>query len=209
MLDAAGAFKKNLIIDEKFSHKSTLSPSSTTHEPEFMKEYQKFLQQQSNTNTNTNTDDGVALENENEFKESLKNIHQHFKQQAGTLEENDLFSMFGQNEKMFEEMLSGLCDDVGKEGEFDDLLGDLVQNIISKNVLQEPLSSLQAKYPAWLQCNSSHKDVKLYTQQYVLLCKILNLFDEPNYSEPTHNKLLTTLIYELQELGSPPENFTY
>ena len=93
----------------------------------------------------------------------------------------------------------------GSNDNFDHLMEGIVDEMLSKDVLYEPLKELHTQFPAWLQRNTSLPNIKTYQQQYELLTEIVALFEHSEYSMEKERKRIEDLVNRLQELGNPPE----
>ncbi|KAF8876576.1 Pex19 protein family-domain-containing protein [Infundibulicybe gibba] len=110
-------------------------------------------------------------------------------------------------------LLSSLGDLGLGEGETDEELEGFLENmmgqLMSKEVLYEPLKELAEKFPPYLAnppAPLSDADRNRYNSQLVCVTRILAVFDEPGYDEkdPVMGKKIADLMSEMQEHGSPP-----
>ncbi|TFK32374.1 Pex19 protein, partial [Crucibulum laeve] len=95
------------------------------------------------------------------------------------------------------------------EGELAGFLENMMGQLMSKDVLYEPLKELADSFPAYLATPPtplSTEDKTRYENQLVCVRKILTTFDEPGYndSDPAKNKAIVDLMGEMQSYGSPP-----
>ncbi|KIO11845.1 hypothetical protein M404DRAFT_126296, partial [Pisolithus tinctorius Marx 270] len=97
-------------------------------------------------------------------------------------------------------------------GEGDELTGVLeamMGQLMSKDVLYEPLKELDEKFPSYL---TSHpalpaEDKERYEKQISCIKRLLSIFEDKGYDEEnakTREKI-TEIMGELQSYGSPPE----
>lgn len=103
------------------------------------------------------------------------------------------------DEAMLERVLQQLDSEPGMQG----AMQELVQQIMSKDVLYEPMVELRDKYPQWLAANQlslSTEDRNRYMRQHQLIGLICQEYERPdvNYDR------LTDLMAAVQELGQPP-----
>jgi peroxin-19 len=103
------------------------------------------------------------------------------------------------DEAMLERVLQQLDAEPGMQG----AMQELVQQIMSKDVLYEPMVELRDKYPQWLAANQlslSSEDRARYTRQHQLIGMICQEYErtDVNYDR------LTDLMAAVQELGQPP-----
>ncbi|EPQ51527.1 Pex19 protein, partial [Gloeophyllum trabeum ATCC 11539] len=97
----------------------------------------------------------------------------------------------------------------GEEGELQGLLESMMSQLMSKEVLYEPLKELHDKFPSYLSENAatlSDADKSRYQQQYKCVTKIVQIFEEPGYSDEDaeKGKTIVELMNEMQSHGSPP-----
>lgn len=113
-----------------------------------------------------------------------------------------------------EDMLTQLLSQFGGAGEGGDmdmsnLLVDMLEQLLSKEVLYEPIKDLNDKFPPYLKEKKdtlSEHDFKNYTKQYEITNDILAIFDAPDYSDENKVKRdeVNSLLESLQEMGQPP-----
>ena len=94
------------------------------------------------------------------------------------------------------------------------LVTNMMQNLLSKDILFPALKDLVERYPAWLQANRdtlSPEDVQRYEKQLQLMRHVCVEFEaeSPEDSESTRKerfqRILATM-QEMQECGSPPQD---
>ncbi|PCH37145.1 Pex19-domain-containing protein [Wolfiporia cocos MD-104 SS10] len=95
------------------------------------------------------------------------------------------------------------------EEELQKLLEGMMTQLMSKEILYEPLKELHDKFPAYLKDNAdkiSADDKKRYDSQYTVVGKIITIFEDPTYSDENTEKgtQIVTLMSEMQGYGSPP-----
>ncbi len=101
----------------------------------------------------------------------------------------------------------GAEEDLFADGKFDSLMDNIVSEMISKEILHEPLKDLHSKYPKWLEENSKHSNYNNYKKQHALLTEIITIFECSSYDEQKERGKVEALVDKLQELGAPPESF--
>lgn len=84
------------------------------------------------------------------------------------------------------------------------MMNAMMRQILCREVLEEPLKLLAAKYE---KLKSSLGMSQLHSQQYSKLSQILRLFSLPTYNDETSGEELQALVTELQSLGDPPSSF--
>jgi peroxin-19 len=100
----------------------------------------------------------------------------------------------------------------GDGGEGDDdisgLLDGMMAQLMTKEVLEEPMGELAAKYPAYLADppkDISKEDMDKYRKQSDLVKRIVAIFGKSGYSDAQDGKEVARLVGEMQDLGGPPK----
>ncbi|GFZ45166.1 hypothetical protein JCM24511_02892 [Saitozyma sp. JCM 24511] len=102
-------------------------------------------------------------------------------------------------------MLDGLGD--GDDDELGGLLDGMMNQLMTREVLEEPMSELASKYPGYLASPPSTvppADLDKYKRQYTIVQQILETFRKPSYSDEKDGKEIARLVGEMQDLGGPP-----
>lgn len=88
---------------------------------------------------------------------------------------------------------------------------DLMQNLLSKELLYPALSELAPKFDDWLVKNSStlnEKDKKRYKKQIGKIRDIIEVFDNESLDDKERFEKNLDLMEQMQALGAPPEELT-
>lgn len=117
-----------------------------------------------------------------------------------------------------DDMLAGLMEQLsgaggfgeGGEGAFGDMLGGIMRQLASKEVLYQPLKEMHDNYPKWWDEHGSKvddKDRERLKLQQEIVGKICAKFEDPLYSDESENDraAVTKLMDEMQETGAPPD----
>ncbi|GAA5865345.1 hypothetical protein JCM3774_004945 [Rhodotorula dairenensis] len=113
--------------------------------------------------------------------------------------------------------LEGLDSDEGLQG----MLDDMMKQLMSREMLYEPLKELADKYPAYLSAHSTSlatADRERYEKQRVIVCEIVAAFEEPGADVDPAAKLsadeeqkrvarterVVDLVAKMNECGAPP-----
>ena len=81
-------------------------------------------------------------------------------------------------------------------GDFDDAFGGILGELVTKDLLHEPMKELMAKYPDWLK---EHKDKisslehSRYTSQYEVVQRIVQVFDGTSATDLTEEETKTVM----------------
>ncbi|TXT15844.1 hypothetical protein VHUM_00347 [Vanrija humicola] len=100
--------------------------------------------------------------------------------------------------------LDGLGDE---DDDLGGLLDGMMAQLMSKEVLEEPMAELAAKYPEYLAKPPSTvtpADLEKYRQQHKLVQQIVETFKKPGYTDERDGKEVARLVGEMQDLGGPP-----
>ncbi|CAL1401516.1 unnamed protein product [Linum trigynum] len=98
--------------------------------------------------------------------------------------------------KQFEELASNQ--------DMESLVESMMQQLLSKEILHEPMKEIEGRYPTWLkdhETSLSTTEYERYSQQYELI-KVLNQVYE---NDPNNYTKITDLMQKMQECGQPPD----
>ncbi|CAL1352196.1 unnamed protein product [Linum trigynum] len=98
--------------------------------------------------------------------------------------------------KQFEELASGQ--------DMASLVETMMQQLLSKEILHEPMKEIEGRYPTWLkdhESSLSKEDFERYSNQFELI-KVLN---EVYENDPNNYTRITELMQKMQECGQPPD----
>lgn len=107
----------------------------------------------------------------------------------------------GLMEKLAETFAGGLD---GDNGELQSMVDTVMRQLLSKEVLYEPLREISAKYPEWLQRNEgkvSAEDRERYETQLRCIERLCAAYETPDSG---FDEVLG-LMQEIQQCGQPPE----
>ena len=83
------------------------------------------------------------------------------------------------------------------------MLDKLVGQLLSKDVMLEPIRHLHAEFPRYLESNRASlkpADRERYTKQQALVAQILASYEEA----PDDTERVATLMQQMQQYGAPP-----
>lgn len=94
-------------------------------------------------------------------------------------------------------------------GDFENVLEGMMSQLMSKEMLYEPMKELSEKYPDWLEKNKDKvekAEYAKYEQQYEICTKIVAKYDSPDFDEKNEaqGKVIMDLMTKMQDLGQPP-----
>ncbi|KAJ2358942.1 Peroxisome chaperone and import receptor [Coemansia sp. RSA 2618] len=106
---------------------------------------------------------------------------------------------------MMEELMRQL-DQTGDDPQLDSLVDDVIGQLMSKDVLEQPLKDLDAAYPKYLVTNKaslSAEEFQRYTQQHEYIKEILKLF-AASEGDAVNDPRIVELMQKMQDCGQPP-----
>ncbi|KAI9007976.1 Pex19 protein [Phycomyces nitens] len=94
-------------------------------------------------------------------------------------------------------------------GEFENVLEGMMQQLMSKEMLYEPIRDLAKKYPSWLEENKTKlekADYQKYSSQYSVCQEIVAKYEAPGFDEKneSQSKEIMDLMQKMQDYGQPP-----
>ncbi|KAH7890607.1 Pex19 protein [Phlebopus sp. FC_14] len=145
------------------------------------------------------------------FQSRIRSTVNKLKESESGLNTSD-FGATG-SEDSLEALLSKLgsgADAPESEEELQGVLEAMMGQLMSKEVLYEPLKELSEKFPGYILDNNSTisaEDKKRFDAQIVCIKKLLDAFEAGDYREDDDKsrQLIAELMGELQSHGSPPE----
>ncbi|RWS04121.1 peroxisomal biogenesis factor 19-like isoform X1 [Dinothrombium tinctorium] len=150
--------------------------------------------------------------NDEEFEESLSETLKNLTENAKSLAENTDIS-----DEELQKIWMNLKESGATEGSaFPDMLPlvtNMMQSLLSKDILHPALKDLTVKYPEWLDQNKdnvSAEDLKRYTKQLELMKQICAEFDAEREDDSgevknTRFQKVLALMQEMQTCGVPPK----
>lgn len=81
----------------------------------------------------------------------------------------------------------------------------MMQQLLSKDILYEPMKEIGERYPKWLEDHKStlsEEDYNRYSHQYKLIQELNVVYD----SEPGNFNKIVELMQKMQECGQPPND---
>ncbi|KAJ1887829.1 Peroxisome chaperone and import receptor [Kickxella alabastrina] len=109
---------------------------------------------------------------------------------------------------IFDELMRQMegMEGLGDDPQLDSLVDDVIGQLMSKDVLSQPLKDLDTAYPAYLKKNKdslSAEEYGRYEKQHAYVRQILALFDATEGD--TVNPRIAELMQEMQDCGQPPD----
>ncbi|CAH8259170.1 unnamed protein product [Arabidopsis lyrata] len=105
---------------------------------------------------------------------------------------------------MVEDLLKQFEDLTGSQ-DLESIVETMMQQLLSKDILHEPMKELGARYPKWLKENEASltkEDYKRYSQQYKLIEELNAVYE----NEPNNSSKIMEIMQKMQECGQPPSD---
>jgi len=110
----------------------------------------------------------------------------------------------GSDDAMVEDWIKQFEDLAGSK-DLESIVDTMMQQLLSKDILHEPMKEIGERYPKWLEEHEStlnKEDYERYSRQYELI-KELNLVYE---NEPNSSTKIMEIMQKMQECGQPPSD---
>ncbi|CAH2055202.1 unnamed protein product [Thlaspi arvense] len=89
--------------------------------------------------------------------------------------------------------------------DLESIVETMMQQLLSKDILHEPMKEIGARYPKWLKENEaglSREDYNRYSQQYKLIEELNAVYE----NEPNNSAKIMEIMQKMQECGQPPND---
>ena len=106
-----------------------------------------------------------------------------------------------------EEAMKGFMDAMaqGQKG-MQEMMDTMLQQLLSKDVLYEPMVEIAAMYPPWIKNNKKKLPDEEIVRYEAQLAKVRSIVEEVEKPEgETQFPTVVTLLQEMQSFGQPPE----
>ncbi|KAK1261950.1 Peroxisome biogenesis protein 19-2 [Acorus gramineus] len=85
------------------------------------------------------------------------------------------------------------------------LVETMFQQLLSKEILHEPMKEIELKYPQWLEAHKdglNQEDYDRYSHQYELIKNLNEVYEQ----DPDNFPKIVDLMQKMQECGQPPSD---
>lgn len=158
------------------------------------------------TSTYPNNAAAKSLRTPKNFQESIEANLQRMKDSETQIKEESANAT--DEDAFMAEMMRQFQDSAGGEGggDFSSVLEGMMSQLMSKEILYEPLLELHQKYPPWIAENQKDEKIETYKEQAKLVAQIIGKFEDREYRDEDAAKKeeVMELMGKMQELGSPP-----
>ncbi|EDO15598.1 hypothetical protein Kpol_483p17 [Vanderwaltozyma polyspora DSM 70294] len=177
---------------------------------ENFRELMGMLGKSAQTDVKSKSDNG---EKSNEFKDIVANTLNKIKENGTKVDDKlrDEKKNMNNSDDLISQLLSGMSD-VAPDGNLDDTILGLLNQMSSKEVLYEPLKETHSEYTKWFEDNTtadetySEEDHTRFKKQYGIIGQIIQIYEAPEYNNEKDRQQLTDLLDALEQLGNSPVN---
>ncbi|XP_009605553.1 peroxisome biogenesis protein 19-1 [Nicotiana tabacum] len=111
------------------------------------------------------------------------------------------------NDAMMEEWVKQFEELSGSQ-DMESIVETMMQQLLSKEILHEPMKEIEERYPKWLEDNKaklSTEDYERYRHQYELIRDLNKVYE----TEPSNFNKIVELMQKMQECGQPPNDIVH
>ncbi|KAJ1950452.1 Peroxisome chaperone and import receptor [Linderina macrospora] len=144
----------------------------------------------------------TALDEPLSFQDKIKATMDKLKE-SNAKADAEIPDMFGGD--MMEELMQQM-DSMGDDSQLDSLVDDVIGQLMSKDMLYQPLKDLDTEYPKYLEKNKdtlSKDDYERYQKQHGYVKEILAMFDQIT-DGTVNDPRIVDLMQKMQDCGQPP-----
>ncbi|KAF9689884.1 hypothetical protein SADUNF_Sadunf01G0138800 [Salix dunnii] len=91
------------------------------------------------------------------------------------------------------------------ETDMESIVETMMQQLLSKEILYEPMKEIGERYPKWLEehkASLNKEDLERYSHQYELIKDLNDVYE----SDPSNYNKIFDLMQKMQECGQPPDD---
>ncbi|KAL1920263.1 uncharacterized protein VTP21DRAFT_1409 [Calcarisporiella thermophila] len=135
------------------------------------------------------------------IEQTMNKLKDSSEQIGSNISEQETDSLMAEMMKQMESMAD--------TGEFNDMLEGMMKQLMSKDVLYEPLKELSEKYPQYLEENKAsipQEDYARYEKQYQVVQQIVSKYESASFKEDDEAQAeeIAELMQKMQDFGQPP-----
>ncbi|KAL6048986.1 Peroxisome chaperone and import receptor [Balamuthia mandrillaris] len=111
------------------------------------------------------------------------------------------------NPEQLNDMFSKVMEQFESSPQFQDAMMSMMSELVSRDVLYEPMKDMNQKYPTWLQQNKdsiSAEDLQRYTKQFEHVQRICAIYEQETVSDADTAQVVE-IMHAMSELGAPPQ----
>ncbi|KAF9186643.1 Peroxisome chaperone and import receptor [Haplosporangium sp. Z 767] len=147
------------------------------------------------------TSSGGAKSFQDRVAKTMDKLKDSSEQVDSQVAENSEEALMAEMMKQMEGMSEG--------GDFQNVLDGMMEQLMSKDILYEPMLDLKNKYPQWLEENKdkiSSVEYIRYEKQYGYVKQVVECFEQPDFDDKdkSQSKNVIELMQGIQDCGQPP-----
>ncbi|MBW0499306.1 hypothetical protein O181_039021 [Austropuccinia psidii MF-1] len=155
-----------------------------------------------------------------EFQEAIKDTMEKLKQSNDSSNAKNEFSAVGTEDEQLAELFAQMLGSEGAlpdEGQLQSMLQSFMEELMSKEIMYEPLKDMNRLYPAWIAANQSklsQEDIQRYQTQSEIVNEVVQKFEHPAWAAEekaggekfaARHKEIVDLLTKMQDCGPPPK----
>ena len=145
---------------------------------------------------------GKAGAGNNPMDASVANTLKLLAETGKDLEGTDSAAAEAMGEEIMNQMMKEF-EKLGEKEDFQDIMDGMMRQLLSRDVMYDPMKQITAKFPEWLAEHEDSlpaEDYERYGRMYQYFQKIVAVYE----SEPNNHQRLMELMQDMQECGQPP-----
>ncbi|CAN8256006.1 unnamed protein product [Cochlearia groenlandica] len=110
----------------------------------------------------------------------------------------------GTDDAMVEDWIKQFEDMAGSQ-DLESIVDTMMQQLLSKDILHEPMKEIGARYPKWLEeheASLEKEEYERYSRQYELIKELNSVYE----NEPNSSHKIMDIMQKMQECGQPPSD---
>lgn len=173
-------------------------------DPEFSSTLEDTFKKLASGGTPDNPSDPFAALHQggNPMDKSVASTLKMMSEASSEMEGMDTASAEQMGEDIMKKMM-GEFEKLGEKQDFQEIIDGMMRQLLSKEVMYEPMKEINKKFPKWLAENEdslSKEDYERFGKMYQYFQKIVAVYE----SEPNNYTRLMELMQDMQECGQPP-----
>ncbi|KAK9144388.1 hypothetical protein Sjap_004291 [Stephania japonica] len=146
----------------------------------------------------------VGKEKENHAGEALEKLREHTREAVLGLETATAPREGLEMDESIDEWVKQFQEMAGSQ-DMDSIVENMMQQLLSKEILHEPMKEIGEKYPEWLE---EHKSglTKEDFDRYNLQCNLIKELNRVYEDDPNNFPKIVELMQKMQECGQPPSD---
>ena len=173
-------------------------------DPEFASTLEDTFKKLASGGTPENPEDPFAALHQggNPMDKSVASTLKMMSEASSDMEGMDTAAAEQMGEDIMKKMM-GEFEKLGEKQDFQEIIDGMMRQLLSKEVMYEPMKEITKKFPKWLAENEdslAKDDYERFGKMYQYFQKIVAVYE----SEPNNYTRLMELMQDMQECGQPP-----